>query len=556
MAGLLVTVILVPQGMAYATLAGFPPVYGLFAAFIPLVVYPFFGSSRHLSVGPVALVSIMIYGGLSTMAKPLSPEFIQLGILTALIAGVIQIALAILRMGFLINFLSEPVIKGFTFSAGLIIILSQLFGIFGIKKSVGSSALELLRHLTLDISNIHLMTAVIGSSALALLTIVRYLKKTFPIGILVVILATTATYFFKLHTSGLAITADVPGGLPAIRYDFITYANAIKVLPLAFAICLISFIESLAIAQSINSRHRHPPIDANRELFALGLAKFVGSFFQAFPNTGSFSRSAVNDEAGAQSGLASLFAAAFIGLVLMFFTPLFYYLPKCILSAIVIAAVLSLIQVNYIKVLYQFDRKDFIVFMVTCLATFIFGIQIGVATGIAISIVMILRKSAKPHYAILGQLPQTRSFRNINRYKEAVTHDNFVVIRYDQDIYFGNAIHFHDTIINLTRSFPKASAIILNAGVISDIDSTGMTQLKRLVEKLNEKEISLYLTHVRGPVRDKLTESDVLKMIGENNLYLTVHDAVYQQENVGTARDVSINYASQSDKNKNTKSDL
>ena len=545
MAGLLVAVILVPQGMAYAWLAGLPPIYGLYAAFVPLIVYPFFGSSRHLSVGPVALVSIILYSGLASMATPGSGEFVELALLVGLIAGIIQVVLAVLRMGFLINFLSDPVIHGFTTAAAVIIILSQLKSMFGIEITGNLNAIELFQALILKIPTAHILTTGIGLVALTIIVALKRIKKSFPASLLVVILSTLTVYFFQLNDLGVNIIGEVPAGLPKFTLGFINVENALRVFPLAFVICLISFIESLAIAKSISARHNHYPISANQELMGLGLAKLLGAFFQAFPNTGSFSRSAVNDEAGAKGGVSSLFTAAFIGLILLFFTPLFYYLPKPVLSAIVISAVIGLLNFSYAKKLFKLDRRDFYVFLTTCLTTFIFGIQTGVVTGIILSIVMILSKSSKPHHAILGQLPGTNSFRNISRYPEAITKDDTIIIRYDQDIYFGNAQHFHSKIMELVGDHPGARSIIFNAGVISDIDSTGIAQLKLLVSSLNQANIQLFLTHLRGPVRDKLSETGLLDAIGLDNIYLTVHDAVYRKEDIGTEGKVSRGYAVQ-----------
>lgn len=546
LAALLVAVILVPQGLAYASLAGLPPIYGLYAGFIPMAVYPFFGSSRHLSVGPVALVSIILFAGLASMATPGSPEFIQLALLTAFVAGCIQIILAYFKMGFLINFLSDPVIHGFTTAAACIIILSQLKSLLGISIEGNMNALEQAKELILQIPNLHMLTALVGIMSLAIILLIKRLNKKIPISLIVVVLATALTFMFRLDEKGVRVIEYVQSGIPTPTFEFIVLENMIKVLPLSFVICLISFIESLAIAKAISARHGYYRIGANNELLGLGVAKLIGSFFHAFPNTGSFSRSAINDKGGAQSGASSIFAAIIIGLTLLFFTSLFYYLPYPILAAIVIAAVLGLIDLKYAKTLYAEDRKDFYVFLTTCIATFIFGIQTGVIVGMVLSFFMILRKTSKPHYAVLGQLPKTSAFRNINRYPQAITNDDTIVVRYDQDIYFGNARHFHRKLLQLTDRYPKANSIVLNAGVISDVDSTGIAQMKLLLESLKAKNIRFFITHLRGPVRDKLKETGILKIIGPENIYLTVHDAVYRRTQEGTDSKISKGYASQS----------
>ena len=542
-----VAIIIIPQGMAYSVLAGLPPIYGLYSAFVPLLLYPMFGSSRHLSVGPVALVSIILFAGLSSLAQPGSAEFIKLAILTSFIAGFIQILLAVFRMGFLVKFLSEPVVHGFTSAAATIIIFSQLKSILGITISSSSTLLEIIKGLAANIQNTHVLTVLIGVSAILVILVLKKIKKSIPAGILAVVIGTILLYLFNWHESGVKIVGDVPAGLPSLSYDFLNWNKVLQVLPLAFVICLISFIESLAISKSLASRHQYT-IDANRELLGLGLSKLVGAFFQAFPNTGSFSRSAVNEESGGRSGFSSIFAGLFIGFILLFFTPLFYYLPVPILGAIVITAVLGLLNFPYARKLFLIDRKDFYVYLVTFLLTLVLGVQQGVFIGILLSIIMIIQKTSKPHFAILGSLPGTRSFRNVQRYPNASTMNHVLIMRYDQDIYFGNAEHFYDTVTDQIRLHPLAHTFILNASAIGNIDSTGISQLNLLLEFFDRNKIRLLMTHVRGPVRDKFTETNLFKRIGQEHIYLTINDALSSLESTNEQSALSRSYANQSSK--------
>ena len=546
LAGLTVAVIIIPQGMAYAMLAGLPAIYGLYAAFIPLMIYPLFGSSRHLSVGPVALVSIILFVGLSTIADPGTPEFIQLALLTSLVAGIIQIALALFRLGILVKFLSDPVIHGFTAAAAIIIIMSQLKSILGIELSASSNVIQIIRELLQNVVNTHIPTFIIGVSALALILLIKRIKNSLPAGLIAVILGTILMYVFSWHEMGVALVGQVPKGLPDFTSNFIKLDQIIQIVPLAFVICLISFIESLAIAKSIAARHDNYVINANQELFSLGLAKIVGSFFQAFPNTGSFSRSAVNDESGAKSGISSMFAAFFIGITLLFLTPLFYYLPKPILGAIIITAVLGLLNIKYGINLWHADRKDFYVFLATGLLTLLFGIQQGVLAGIILSVIMILLKTSKPHYAILGNLPETTAFRNIKRFPDARTREDMLILRYDQDLYFGNAEHFYDTVMNEIGAHPHMTKFILNASGITQVDSTGISKFKLLLNAIKKQRIKFIITQIRGPIRDQFDHAGILDEIGLENIYLNVNDAVKYEISESEGGHRSRRYAGES----------
>ncbi|NNF22588.1 MAG: sulfate permease [Saprospiraceae bacterium] len=547
-AGLTVAVMLIPQGMAYAMLAGLPPIYGLYAGFIPLIVYPLFGSSKELSVGPVAVVSIIVLAGISPFATPGTTEFIQLAILTSLVAGIIQLILSFLKMGFLVNFLSNPVISGFTAAAALIIGLSQLKYLFGVELPRTSGVIGMIRDLIQSVDKVHLLSFVMGGIAVAFILLLKRIKKAFPASLVAIIIGTALVYAFNWNDLGVLIVENVPSSLPAVTFSFIDMDMVLKVLPVALIICLISFIESLAIAKTIAARKEDESIDANKELLGLGLSKVVGSFFQAFPNTGSFTRSAINNDAGAKTGLSSIFAGIFVGLTLLFLTPLFYFMPKPVLAAIVIAAVFGLIDIPYARNLFRFDRKDFYVFMATFLLTLFLGVQQGVFAGIILSVLMIVYESSRPHYAILGKLSGTNSFRSIERFPEATMDSEILVFRYDEDLYFGNAEHFHDSIMNSIEGHPKTRLLVLNASSINRIDSTGLAKFERMIHKLNKMDIIFKISGLRGEVRDLLVKTKVMDLIGLENNYLSIQDAINGfKKNDDSAR-LSREYASQSNK--------
>lgn len=528
LAGLTVAVMLIPQGMAYALLTGVPAIYGLYTALIPMLIYPLFGTSRHMSVGPVALVSIIVYTGLSKFAAPMSAEFIELAILTSMVAGAIQVLLSIFRMGFLVNFLSHPVISGFTSAAAFIIAVSQLKYLFGIEVEGGSSLVATVYQLVSNISEIHWLTFFIGLGGLMIIMLFKTISKNIPGALIAVVAGTVLVSSMNWGTS-TAILKEVPGGLPSFGFPALSIANIIKVAPLAFVVCLISFIESLAIAKTLAGRNDNYPISANSELLGLGLAKILGAFFQSIPNSGSFSRSAINEQAGAKTGISSIFGAIFIALALLFFTPLFYYLPKAILAAIVLAAVVGLVDIDGAKSLWKTDRKDFIIMMATFVLTIVLGIQLGVFVGIALSLAFILYKVSRPHYAVLGKLPEMGVYRNVDRFSEAETKQGHLIFRYDDDIFFANAEHFYDSVIKEVGDGAHIDTLILDASPIGGIDSTGVNQLVLLKKALDKKNIQFLISGMKGPVRDVFNRHELEVYFPQENVFINIEAAIKGQ---------------------------
>ena len=541
---------IIPQGMAYALIAGLPPIYGLYAAFIPLMVYPFFGTSPHLSVGPVAIVSILVFAGVSQWADPGSERFIELAILTSLVAGLIQVFLAIFRVGFLVHFLSEPVVVGFTTAAAIIIALSQIKYILGISIENTNSVIGILSDTFSKSGNTNTPSLIIGALAIIVIVGLKWIKKSIPGALIAVVIGTLAAFLFNLVDQGVTVIGDVPKGLPSLHFTFIGYNDILLVTPLAFVICLISFIESLAIAKTLSKGSKLHHIEANQELLGLGVAKVIGAFFQAFPNTGSFTRSVINAEAGATSGLSSIFSGLLIGIILLFLTPLFYYLPEPILGAIVIAAVVGLINIPYAIRLYQISRREFMVFLITCLLTLIMGIQVGVVAGIILSLLIIIQQASNPHFAILGQLPGTTSYRNINRYPEAIKLPGIVILRYDESIYFPNVHHFEGLIYSALQDHPDCHTIILNCAAMGVVDSTGLHKIEDILEDLDKQDVKLLFTNLRGPIRDFFQRSGLNEKIGHQNCYLSIRDALEAIESKGESGELSRKYAAQRYKRK------
>lgn len=525
-AAITVVLMAIPQGMAYAVLAGVPPIYGLYTFLIPLLIYPIFSSSKYLSVGPTAIVAIIMVSGLSDKAEVLSAEFIQLSILVSLMAGIIQMGMSFLKMGFLVNFLSHPVLKGFTSAAGVIIIIGQLKYALGIQIERSPNLFGTITELIKNAPSSNLVAVGLCICSLIGILIFKKINKAFPAALVFIVIGSLIIYFFKLGAE-VPIIGDVPSGLPSIINPIIWDSSVfISLLPLAGVISFISFVESLAIAKSLDGKEGKYEVDADKELLGLGMAKFVGSFFQAIPSTGSFSRSALNDDAGARTGTSSIIAGVLVGLSLVLFTKAFYYIPYAVLAAIIIGAVYKLVDYKTATHLFKTDRGDFWVMIITFFTTLCVGVLTGIATGIVLSLLLILRKVSDPHYAVLGKIDDSGIYSNINRFEQAVVDDNVLIIRYDEDVFFGNANHFFDSILSEVKQLPSTKILILDMSSVSNIDSTGVLQFRILIQQLNSNKINLHLAGPKGPLRDRLQSEGIYDVIGIQNIHMSIDKAM------------------------------
>ncbi|MFT4986745.1 MAG: SulP family sulfate permease [Glaciecola sp.] len=544
-AGLTVGVMLIPQGMAYAMLAGLPPIYGLYASTIPLIIYALFGTSRQLAVGPTAVVAIIVAEGLSELAEIGSAEFIQLAIVLALMVGVIQFLMGIFRLGFLVNYLSHPVVAGFTSAAAIIIGLSQMGYLLGLSLSRGniiSSISELLQNIT----STHLMTLAIGLSAIVILLFVKKINKKIPGPLVIVLLGTGLVYLFKLNESGVSIVKDVPGGFDIFSVPNIDVDQMASLLKLALVISFVAFMESIAVAKAVHTQHKDYELRPNQEMIGLGLANIFGSFFKAFPVTGGFSRSAVNNQAGAKTGLASIISAVIIILTLLFLTDLFYFLPKAVLAAIIIVAVFGLIDIKEAKHLWKTNRPDFVLFIVTFMSTLALGIEEGILIGIGFSLIMLIYRVSYPHIAEVGRVPNTDHFRNLARFDDLEEYPDKLILRFDAQLYFANIGFLKKYIDDALSNRPEVKHLIFDTRTINYIDSSAAHFLYDLVEDLEMKNIGLHLAGVNGPVRDTLKKNDIINLLGTEHFYLSVNDAVEAIE--GVKNTAFTNYATQSNK--------
>jgi SulP family sulfate permease len=528
LAGITVGVMLVPQGMAYALLAGLPPIYGLYAGIVPPLLYMVFGTSRQLSVGPVALVSLLVLSGLSEVVSPDdTAAFVGLAITTALMAGIIQLLMGVFRLGFLVNFLSHPVLVGFTSAAAVIIGLSQLGNVMGVSIPRSNYIQDIFYQASLRIHEVNWLTVGLSAAGVGLIFWLKKVNRAIPGALIAAILGTAAVALFGLQEQGVSVVGEVPKGLPSFEMPTLNLTLAQDLFSLSLTICIISFIESLAIAKTIEKQHGNYRIIPNQELIALGLSKVVGAFFQAFPTTGSFTRSAVNNESGAKTGISALFTTLLLALTLLFLTPLFYYLPKAILAAIIIVATIGLIGYKEAIHLWHTHRPDFILLMVTFLSTLILGIQQGVIIGVVLSIASLIYRTSKPHIVVLGRIPETKHFRNITRFPEAIQNDDTMVVRFDSQLYFGNANYFKQTMEDLLNEKSEGlKLVVLDASSIHDMDSSGAQVFEEVIDLVHRRGIHFYISGCIGPLRDFLFKSGLMDKVGRNHYFLDVHGAL------------------------------
>lgn len=524
-AGLTVGVMLIPQGMAYAMLAGLPPIYGLYASTIPLIIYALLGTSRQLAVGPVAMVALLISSGVGAIAELGSTEFIALAILLALMVGLIQFSMGVLRLGFLVNFLSHPVIAGFTSAAALIIGFSQLKHLLGIDIPRGKVH-ETVMNVMESFSAINMPTLLIGVVAIILLLVIKKVNKSIPGPLIVVLFGIGSVYLMGLAEQGVKIVKDVPGGLDIFAIPSVEIGSITALLPVAFTIAFIGFMESIAVAKAIQAKHKDYEVSANQELISLGLANVIGSFFKAFPVTGGFSRTAVNDQAGAKTGLASIISAVLIIITLLFLTEYFYFLPNAILAAIIMVAVFGLIDFKEAKHLWRTDKMDFWLFLITAIGTLTLGIEEGILLGVILSLATLIYRVSYPHIAIIGRVPGTDQYRNLERFDNLETYEDKLIVRFDAQLYFANSSYFKDFVKKALSQKPSTRYLILDARAVNNIDSSAIHMLKDLITELNDAGREIHLVNVKGPVRDVLKKNHITDLLGEEHFHLKLQNAI------------------------------
>lgn len=525
LAGLIVAILLVPQAMAYAMLAGLPPVVGLYASTIPILIYALFGSSRHLAVGPVAIISLLVFTGVSQIAQPGTSEYLSIVLLLTFMVGVMQFALGIFRLGFMINFISHAVISGFISAAAIVIGLSQLKHILGINLAAHHSSLSAFFDIVSRIGETDLMTLAIGVGSIITLGLFRRWFPKFPASLLIVIIGISLVYFLQLHLKGVSIVGNVPKGFPNISVPVFSLNHMVNLFPVTLTILFIGYMESIAMANLIAAKEKYK-IDANQEFKALGLANIASSLFSGYPVTGGFSRTAVNYQAGARTGVASIITASLIILTLLFFTPLFYYLPKAVLAAIIIVAVVGLINVKEAKKLFKIKKVDGWTLILTFIITLTFGVEKGIISGIVLSLLLFIWRSAHPRTVELGFVKAENRFRDIKRFPDAKIFDNTIIMRVDAALYFANMKFVEDKLKMFISNKPETKRVIIDFSSVNDIDGVAIHILEEIVERYGYNGVEFLFAGLKGQIQDIVERAGWKSKYGKRIEYATVQDAL------------------------------
>ena len=536
-AAVIVTIMLIPQSLAYALLAGLPPEMGLYASMLPIVLYAIFGTSRALAVGPVAVVSLLTAAAVSKVAMPGTSEYIVAAITLAFLSGAILLVLGFLRLGFLANFLSHPVIAGFITASGIIIAASQMKNILGIDAS-GHNLLEIITSLFEHLDEVNWITVIIGVTTTAFLFWVRkgllplliklglnvrtasIVAKAGPVAAIFV--TTLAVWGFDLASRGVKIVGDVPTGLPPLSLPSFSMDLWSSLIVSAVVISIIGFVESVSVAQTLAAKKRQR-IDPDQELIGLGAANIGAAFTGGFPVTGGFSRSVVNYDAGASTPAAGAYTAIGLGVASLFLTPLIFHLPKATLAATIIVAVLSLVDFSILKKTWKYSKSDFAAVAVTMAMTLTVGVELGVTTGVVLSILIHLFKTSRPHMAIVGQVPDTEHYRNVLRHN-VIVDQSVLTIRVDESLYFANTRALEDRIYDEVAKQPDLKHVILMCSAVNDIDMSALESLEAINERLDLGGVSFHLSEVKGPVMDGLNGAGFLDHL-TGHVFLSQHQA-------------------------------
>ena len=524
LAGLIVTVMVIPQSLAYALLAGLPAVVGLYASILPQLLYTFLGTSRTLAVGPVAIIALMTGAALSSVAAPGTPEYLQAALVLSLLSGTILVAMGALKMGFFSNFLSHPVISGFLTASGILIAVSQLGSLLGVSSS-GFTLVERLMTLLPNLPTFNPYTVAIGGGTLLFLVLMRRYGKQSLIKVglpatladlmtkagpvFAVVVTTLAAWHWQLaYEHGVAVVGTIPSGLPALSFPWGDASLWRALLIPAMLISLVGFVESVSMGQMLAAKRRQR-ISPNQELIGLGAANLAAGFTSGMPVTGGLSRTVINYDAGAQTPAAGAFAALGIALVTMAFTGWLYYLPIATLAATITVSILTLVDIPMLRQTWRYSRSDFAAMAVTILLTLVEGIEAGIIGGVTLSIALFLYRTSRPHSALVGRVPDTEHFRNVERH-DVETVSNAALLRIDESLYFANARYLEDTVYNLVASRPELEHVVLICSAVNLIDASALESLDAINARLKDSDVKLHLSEVKGPVMDQLKKSDFL----------------------------------------------
>ena len=522
-AAVIVTIMLIPQSLAYALLAGLPPEAGIYASIAPIILYAIFGTSRALAVGPVAVISLMTAASIGQIAESGTIGYAVAALTLAFLSGAILLVMGVFRLGFLANFLSHPVIAGFITASGILIASSQLKHLMGVR-SEGHSLIEVLHTLFQNLGDTNWITLLIGVTATAFLFWVRkglkpllrkaglgprmsdVIAKAGPVA--AVFVTTMATWGLGLDQMGVAVVGEVPQSLPPLTLPSLSPELLRQLIVPALLISIIGFVESISVAQTLAAKKRQR-IDPNQELIGLGAANLGAAFTGGYPVTGGFARSVVNFDAGAETPAAGAFTAVGLAIAAVALTPLVFYLPKATLAATIMVAVLSLVDFSILRKTWAYSRADFFAVAGTILLTLGFGVETGVSAGVILSIFLHLYKTSRPHVAEVGLVPGTQHFRNVLRHK-VETDDHVLTLRVDESLYFVNARFLEDLIQDRVSRDSPIKHVILMCSAVNEVDFSALESLEAIARRLRDLGIGLHLSEVKGPVMDRLRKTHFL----------------------------------------------
>ncbi|MCB8889791.1 SulP family inorganic anion transporter [Vreelandella malpeensis] len=523
LAGLIVTIMVIPQSLAYALLAGLPAVVGLYASILPQLLYTLMGTSQTLAVGPVAIIALMTGAALSAVAEPGSALYLEAALVLSLLSGLMLVGMGLARMGFFSNFLSHPVISGFLTASGILIAASQLGSLLGIDSS-GFTLVERVMTLVPNLASSNVYTLVIGAGTLLFLVgMRRFGKRSFirlglPDGVadlltkagpvFAVSVTTLACWHFQLTNQGVAVVGDIPAGLPALSLPSFDVALWKTLLIPALLISLVGFVESVSMGQMLAAKRRQR-IAPNQELVGLGAANLAAGVTSGMPVTGGLSRTVINFDAGAQTPAAGAFAALGIALVTLTFTGWLHYLPIATLAATITVAILTLVDITMLRQTWRYSRSDFAAMALTIVLTLVEGVEAGIIGGVTLSLALFLYRTSRPHSALVGRVPDTEHFRNVERH-DVEAPKNAALLRIDESLYFANARYLEDTVYNLVASRPEIEHVVLICSAVNLIDASALESLDAINARLKDSEVKLHLSEVKGPVMDRLKQSDFL----------------------------------------------
>lgn len=537
LAAVIVTIMLTPQSLAYALLAGLPPQMGLYASMLPIILYAIFGTSRALAVGPVAVISLLTAAAIGRIAVPGSAEYILAAITLAFLSGLILLALGLFRLGFLANFLSHPVIAGFITATGIIIAASQLKHIFGIAAH-GHTLPDLVGSLVHNLSQANVITTLIGVLTIGFLLWTRngllslliglgvagriagVIAKTGPVA--AIITTTLIVWWLDLNALGVQVVGDIPRGLPPLTLPSFSIDMWGTIIGAAILISVIGFVESVSVAHTLAAKKRQR-IDPDQELIGLGAANLAASFTGGFPVTGGFSRSIVNYDAGSNTPASGAYTAIGLAGVSLFLTPLIYNLPKATLAATIIVAVLSLVNFSVLKKSWYYSKADFAAVSATMCITLLMGVELGITAGVSISILIHLYRTSRPHMAVVGQVPKTEHYRNVLRH-DVLTSPAILTIRVDESLYFANARFLEDRIYQEVAKKPELQHVVLMCSAVNIIDMSALESLEAINERLKATGVTFHFSEVKGPVMDRLNKTGFLDILS-GEVFLSQHQA-------------------------------